>query len=196
MTENIGIALLIATVCTAILLVAFFVIGLPLIRKLGEKASKLCWPDDSQFKLLPEYSVAEARVKQGRFAEAVVEYRKVIAQFPEDVYPHLRIAELALEKLNDTGLAEAELLTAKAKAAGEDTMALTADRLADFYQHVRQDHRRAVEALESVRQKLPDSKHAARAGERIETLKAFMAGHKLEPPPAKVGVRPSRYRMQ
>ncbi len=37
----------------------------------------------------------------GKYQEAVDEYRKVIAEYPEDIYPHLRIAEMAVKNLND-----------------------------------------------------------------------------------------------
>ena len=73
---------------------------------------------------MPEYSVAEARVNTGRYTEAIEEYRKVIGKHPDDMYPHLRIADIALKHLQDATTAEAELLAAFAKANGEDSAAL------------------------------------------------------------------------
>ena len=71
--------------------------------------------------------MAEARVNTGKYPEAIEEYRKVIAKHPDDMYPHLRIADIALKHLQDATTAEKELLAAFAKANGEDSAALAAD---------------------------------------------------------------------
>lgn len=176
--------------------VLFFVIGLPLIRRIGERSGKLFMPDDSQLRVMPEYSLAEARVNSGKYQEAVDEYRKVIAEHPDDIYPHLRIADLALAHLNDVKLAELELQSAFAKASGEVSTALAAGRLADLYQHTQHDVARALEVMKQLREKIPDTKRARLAEERIAALERLAAG---EPPPPvtpdKVSIRPSRYKM-
>ena len=144
---------------------------------------------------MPEYSVAEARVKEGKYQEAIDEYRKVIVEHPDDVYPHLRIADLALTHLKDTKLAELELLSAVAKAQGEDTTAIAAGRLADFYQFTLQQPRRALEVMKQLREKIPGTKQAQRAEERIATLERLASGAPPPPPPVKMAPRPSRYKM-
>lgn len=179
--------LVIAALVYAVIL--FLLFGIPLIRRAGEAASGLYLPDDSHFRIMPEYSVAEARVKQGKCAEAVEEYRKVIAQYPEDVYPHLRIAELALDHFHDSKLAELELLSAVAKAEGEDTSALAAGRLADFYQQVLHDSQRALEVMQRLKEKFAGSKTATLAAGRIEKLKMILAGLEVPKPPEKIAFR-------
>jgi len=125
-------------------------------------------------------------VKEGKYAEALDEYRKVIAEYPKDVYPHLRIADLALAYLNDVKLAETELRTAFGKATGPETTVNSAGRLADFYQFTLQQPQRALDAMEQLRERLPGTKHALLAEERIRTLHELVAG--CEPPktPAKI----------
>ncbi|HUI07741.1 MAG TPA: hypothetical protein VL486_12130 [Verrucomicrobiae bacterium] len=174
----------------------FLLFGLPLIRRAGDRVSKLFWPDDSHFRIVPEYSRAEARAKEGRYPEAVDEYRQVIAEHPDDIYPHLRIAELALDHLHDVKLAELELRSAVAKATGPDSTALAANRLADLYQHALHDPARALEVVKQLRERLPGTKQARLAEERIVLLDKLARGA-VSPPqvPDKISLRPSRYKM-
>lgn len=148
----------------------FLLFGQPFIVRVAAQFERLFWPADSDLRIVPEYSVAEARVKQGRYEEAVEEYRKVIVLHPTDVYAHVRIADLAIDKLHDLKLAEAELLSAVSKAESGDTVAITAHRLADLYEHLLHDHQRALDALRVIPQKLPTTKHAKAAEQRIKSL--------------------------
>jgi tetratricopeptide (TPR) repeat protein len=151
---------------------------------------------DDNFRIVPEYSTAEARVKKGRYQEAIDEYRNVIAEYPDDIYPHLRIAELAVKHLNDLKLAELELLLAFGKAKGVDSTALAAGRLADFYQHELQDPARALDVMKQLREKIPGTKQAKLAEERITVLKSIAHdGVPLPKPPDKIANRPSRFKM-
>ncbi len=188
---NPGLAfeIIIALLLYALLLLALF--GCSLINKVAGRFAGIYWPDDSNFRIMPEYSLAEARVKEGRYVEAVEEYRVVIAQYPSDIYAHLRIAELAVDHLHDPGLAELELLSAVAKAPGGDSAVVAAGRLADFYQQTLHDPRRAREVMQQLRKDLADSKHAPRIDERIQTLDKMIAGYTVPPPPAKISVRPA-----
>jgi tetratricopeptide (TPR) repeat protein len=169
----------------------FLLFGRSLINRVAGSFSGLYSPSDENFRVRPEYSVAEARVKQGRYAEAVDEYRKVIAQYPEDVYSHLRIATLAVDHLNDLKLAELELLSAFAKATGDDPIVLAGGRLADLYQLTLKQPQRAVEVLEQLREKLPGTKHAAMAEQRIRALRELPVGSVPPTPPAKIAYRPA-----
>jgi len=174
----------------------FLLFGRSVISKVSDQFIRLYWPGDEQFRVLPEYSLAEARVRQGQYKLAVEEFRKVIAQYPEDVYPHLRIAEFAVEHLHDLKLAELELLSAVSKAEGKDTSALAAGRLADLYQFALQDPARALAVMKQLREKLPGTKQARLAEERITVLEKFLQGTAQPPkPPDKIAPRPSRYKM-
>ena len=175
----------------------FYLFGWPMIQRVGERiGNSLYMPSDDNFQIMPEYSVAEARAQAGKYQEAVDEYRKVIAEHPDDIYPHLRIAEFALNELNDVKLAELELLSAIAKAKGSDSTALAAGRLADFYQVTLHDPARALEVMKQLREKIPGTKQARLAEERISALEGTVAGTaRVLTIPDKIAPRPSRYKM-
>ena len=177
-------------------LVLSLLVGRFLLKLLGERAGKLFSPGDSHFRVVPEYSLAEARANEGKYREAVDEYRKVAAKHPDDIYPHLRIAELALDHLDDLKLAGRELTTAFRKAAGPDSMALAANRLADLYQNTWHDPSRALEVMRQLHEKIPDTNQAKLVEERIAVLEKMARGEAVPPPvPGKIPIRPSRYRM-
>jgi tetratricopeptide (TPR) repeat protein len=176
--------------------ILFYLFGWPFIQHVGEQVGTLYTGRDENFRIVPEYSTAEARASVGKYEEAIDEYRKVIAEYPEDVYPHLRIAEIAVENLNDVKLAELELLSAIGKATGEDSTALAAGRLADLYQLTLQDPARALEVMKQLREKIPGTKQARLAEERITILEGIVHGGVVLPkPPDKIAHRPSRYKM-
>jgi len=88
-------------------------------------------------------------------------------------------------------------LSALGKAEGEVSIALAAGRLADFYQHTRQDPARALEVMKQVREKIPGTKRADRVEERIAVLERIVQTGGVPPPktPDKIASRPSRYKM-
>jgi tetratricopeptide (TPR) repeat protein len=186
-----------ALLIVALSIVVYFMIGHPLVRKLaGGFANSLYWPSDDKFRIIPEYSRAESRVKQGRISEAIVEYQNIIEQHPNDVYPHLRIAELAIDKLKDLQMAERELQSAFAKATGNDTMALVAGRLADLYQFELHDSTRALEVMKRLCERLPGTKQSRLAEARITIL--LTSGNDTVLPaqlPKKIALRPSRFKL-
>jgi tetratricopeptide (TPR) repeat protein len=177
-------------------IVLFFLFGSSFMGVVSRRFENLYMGRDEDFRIMPEYSVAEARAAVGKYQEAVDEYRKVIAEYPEDIYPHLRIAEMAVKQLNDVKLAELELLSAIGKAKGEDSTALAAGRLADFYQHTLQDPARALEVMKQLREKIPDAKQAKLAEERIVVLEGIVHdGVPLPKSPEKLASRPSRFKL-
>ena len=186
--EILGIALVFGAVL-------FLLIGIPLLQQLGEKTTHLFMPTDENFPVVPQYSVAEARVKEGKYQEAVEEYRKVIVEHPDDVYPHIRISELAVEHMHDLKLAETELLAGQAKAVQEDAVALIAHKLADLYQHQFHDPQRGLDVLLGVHGKLTNAKHVKRTGERIESMQQSVESNQLPQSPKNIQLRKSRYRM-
>jgi hypothetical protein len=175
-------------------LILFALFGFSMIRRFAERFGALYEPGDEHFRIRPEYSTAEARVKVGRYEQAIEEFRKVIALHPGDIYAHLRIAQLAVEQLNDPGLAEMELTSAVAKASTEDSIVMAHHRLADFYEHTRHDGARAIAVMRQLQARLPATKHRLGAQQRIDSLGRASSG----PPPAapsKIAMRPSRYKI-
>jgi hypothetical protein len=103
---------------------------------------------------------------------------------------------VVLDHLNDNNLAEAELLSALGKAKGEVSIALAVGRLADFYQLTLNDPARALEVMKQVREKIPGTRRAKLAEERIAVLEGIVhGGASLPKTPDKIAARPSRYKM-
>lgn len=193
---DIGSAFFVAALLALYGIVLFLLFGSSLMGAVSRRFENLYMGRDDDFPIVPEYSIAEARVKKGKYQEAVDEYRKVIAEHPDDIYPHLRIADLAVNHLKDVKLAELELMSALGKASGEDSTALAAGRLADLYQHTLQDPARALEVMKQLREKIPGSKQAGLAEERIAVLEGVVhGGVPLPKAPDKIASRPSRYKM-
>lgn len=191
-----GVSLLLPIVAIPYGLLLWVLFGIPFIRRVGEAAAALYTGDDTQILIMPEYSVAEARAGVGKYQEAIDEYRKVILEYPDDIYPHLRIAEFAAKHLNDLKLAELELLSALGKAKGADSTALAAGRLADFYQITLQDPARALDVMIQLRERIPGTKQARLAEQRITVLESIANdGVPLPKPPDKITNRPSRFKL-
>src|SRR5262249_16367951 len=56
--------------------ILFVIVGLPMLENLGDRIGGLFMPSDDSVELRPDFSIAEARVKQGRYEEAIAEFRK------------------------------------------------------------------------------------------------------------------------
>jgi tetratricopeptide (TPR) repeat protein len=169
-SQNMGGAFVVGALLLILGIVSGLVLGRPIRHWVGKKFAEFYVPDDKHFRIVPEYSVAEARVKQGRYVEAIAEYRKVIAQHPHDVYAHVQIAQLALDKLNDAAVAETELQAAFTKATHEDAIALSGHRLVDLYQHTLRRPHQALGILYQIRDRCPGGKIARLAEERIKVI--------------------------
>jgi outer membrane protein assembly factor BamD (BamD/ComL family) len=177
-------------------IVAFFIFGLPVLHMIGRKSAGLFMPSDTDIRIDPEYSLAEARVNEGKYQEAVDEYRKIIVEHPTDIYPHLRVADLMLKHFNDAKTAELELLSAFTKANGEYTTTLAAGRLSDLYQLALHDPARALEVMKQLCERIPGTKQAKLAEERIAILEEIIQhGEPLPKPPEKLASRPSRFKL-
>src|ERR1022692_1798531 len=56
----------------------FGLFGWPMIQHVGERVGSIYTGRDENFRIVPEYSIAEARVNAGKYVEAIDEYREVI----------------------------------------------------------------------------------------------------------------------
>jgi predicted negative regulator of RcsB-dependent stress response len=176
--------------------VLFYLFGWPMIQHVVDRFGTLYTGSNENFRIAPEYSVAEARAQAGKYQEAIDEYRQVILKYPDDMYPHLRIADIALKHLQDVNTAELDLMTALAKASGADSSSLAAGRLADLYQLTLHNPGRALDVMKQLREKIPGTKQANLAEERIAILeKIVIQGEPVPEPPQKIAHKPSRYKM-
>lgn len=151
--------------------IVMMVIWLPsILSRVADLVAGLFWPSDKNFRIRPEYGVAEARAAQGRWEESIAAFRADIVKFPEESFPHIRIAEILVDRFKDRQGAIAELVTALSKAKSEDSYCLVARRLIDLYLTDRADHEKAHDLLRDIQARYPDTKHAKAAAEMARRL--------------------------
>lgn len=153
----------------------FALLGLHTVQRFADRFAQLGLASDDQLQVRPQYSIAEARVAQGRYAEAIAEYRRVIEQHPSEPYPHIRIAELLHDKLRQPDAAIAELRLALPKTETDDAFSLVANRLADWLLEHHHDIPGAEAILREIELRYPESRHARAARERRERIAAAVA---------------------
>lgn len=148
-----------------------YILGLPAMAWVVEKVvGGLYTPADSQFRIRPEHSIAEGHAAAGRYREAIEQFRRDIEKFPDEVTPHVRIADIAVERLGDVETAIAELRAGLPKTTSGDGFALVSHRLAEVLVQYRRDTASAIEVLREIERRYPHSKHALGARNRIERL--------------------------
>jgi tetratricopeptide (TPR) repeat protein len=121
----------------------------------------------------PMYSYAEARRRKGLPAEAIVEVRKVLAEFPADFTGVLLLANIQAEDLKDLPAAEAtmEAYLAQPKLSPAAVSAAL-QNLADLRWRCGAGAAAAAEALTRITTAYPDTSHAHAALQRIAHLEA------------------------
>jgi tetratricopeptide (TPR) repeat protein len=119
----------------------------------------------------PAYSVAQARQKQGKYLEAVVEIRKQLDRFPTDVEGQMLLAQIQAENLKDMQAAQATIERFCAQPGhAPANIAFALYSLADWHLQVTQDVESARAALKQIEEVLPDSEFALGAAQRIAHL--------------------------
>ena len=121
--------------------------------------------------LKPFYSIAEARRKQGKYLEAVVEIRKQLDRFPGDMRGAMLLAGIQAENLSDLPSAEITLnqfCRQPGQAPGQVAAAL--NQLADWHLKLAQDADAARADLEQIITRFPDTELAVLAAQRIAHL--------------------------
>jgi hypothetical protein len=120
-------------------------VGRPFVSWVGEFfATGLFFPEVSG-KLEPQYSIPEARVKQGLYTEAIEEFRKYVELYPEEVTPHMRIADLQLKYFENPTEAIREISLAIPKAKTAESFAFVYFRMAELYWHEQKNGYAALE---------------------------------------------------
>jgi tetratricopeptide (TPR) repeat protein len=148
-------------------------------RAFGERASNfLLNPffgaidgSDQPGKPQPLYSVAEARRKQGRYAEAREHLLGQLEQFPEDFRVQMMLAEIEAQDFGDVASAETviqRLIAQKAQPPGSIVGALST--LADWHLKYGRDSEAAGRCFEQIAELYPGSEWAVRAAQRIAHL--------------------------
>lgn len=145
-------------------------LGLPFVDWIGEKAGSILYPSNAGFEVKPQYSIAEAREREGHYAEAIEVYRGYKTRYPGEVTPYFRIADLQSEKLGKPRAAIAELRDVLTKARGVEVCAHANFRLAELYMERLHDVGAALDCLREVQRRFPGTRQAADALTRAGRL--------------------------
>lgn len=113
---------------------------------------------------------AVAKMASGDYEGAIVEFKKMIAEKPDDPYPISEISKIYTDKLQQPDNAIVFLQGhLEAKAWSEDNAAFLMFRMIDIYFHQKAwEH--AKDILEQVAGNFPGTRHSANARHKINEL--------------------------
>ncbi len=144
--------------------------GPPLAGLFGSLVVGLYSPSADSCIVYREYSIAEARVKQGLYVEAVDAYEAYKAEDPSQLTPYLRIAELQVAHFENYPAAVAQLRSALAFAQSCEAFTLIQCRLADLLVKSNYDPRAALDGLHEVQRRYPGTSQAKLAEEKAKRI--------------------------
>jgi outer membrane protein assembly factor BamD (BamD/ComL family) len=139
----------------------------------------------------PHYSVAETRIKQGRYREAIYEIQNELEKFPTDVTGHMKLAEVQAKYLDDLPAAQTTLerfINQPGHPPAHIAYALNA--IADWQLKLH-DVDAARATLERLAALLPNTEQANLAAQRLAHLASkeqLLASHEHRP----MTLRPGR----
>jgi outer membrane protein assembly factor BamD (BamD/ComL family) len=131
---------------------------------------------------------------KGKFPEAVVEIRKQLNRFPNDMEGAMLLAGIQAEDLKDLPGAEITLRNfCDSHGAPPKQAAAALTQLADWHLKLAQDADAARVALEKIIARFPDTELSLQAAQRIAHLggaeKIFLAAHDRQPVAVPQGVK-------
>ncbi len=121
-------------------------------------------------KVTKEYSLIKALTVQGRYEKAIEEYKKELDNDPMNHDLILEIAQIYHENLKNFDLAAEYYNKALDFITDSNTWVFVKNRLADIYISNLNSKDKAYIVLNDIITKLPDTKHARQAGDRITNL--------------------------
>ena len=121
-------------------------------------------------KVRKEYSHIKALTIQGYYDKAVEEYKKELDNDPMNHDLMFEIAQIYHENLKNFDLAIEYYNKALALITDDNTWVFVKNRLADIYLNNLNDKDKAAIVLNDIITKLPDTKYAWQAGDRIKNL--------------------------
>jgi tetratricopeptide (TPR) repeat protein len=84
----------------ALLIIAGMIVAFPLAELFARPLTAFYFPTEGA-KPTGNCSIPEARVKQGRYEEAMQEYEKITTAHPQEVRAHIGMVEIAFRYLHD-----------------------------------------------------------------------------------------------
>jgi len=153
--------------------IAALFIAPPLARLLSERLMGSLFGERG-ITLTKEYSRAKSLVAQGKFEEAIEEYRRGLEKEPDSVMLRLEIAEVYSGEMKDYRGAIAELQDCLNLRLGATQGASILNRMADIYETNLGDAVAAMAALRRIQETWPGTKLADRARERLRAMEGEM----------------------
>ena len=145
----------------------------PLARLFSEKAIATLF-GEKVARISRDYSRARSLAAQGKFEEAIEEYRREVEKDPENVMLRLEIAEIYSSEMKEYSRAVSELEECLKVNLGPTQGASVLNRMADIYDTNLGEPEAALAALRTIQEKWPGTKLAARAQERIRIIEEAM----------------------
>ncbi len=125
---------------------------------------------DRGAKITREYSRARSLAAQGKYEEAIREFRSGLEDDPDNVLLRMEIAEIYSVEMKDFRQAICELEACLHLPLGETQGASILNRIADIYETNLGDIEAALAALRRITETWPGTKLAWRAQQRIEGI--------------------------
>jgi tetratricopeptide (TPR) repeat protein len=127
-------------------------------------------------KVKREYSKARSLAAQGRFEEAIEEYRRGREEEPNNLTLRLDIAEIYGSEMKDYPQAIQELEECLKFKPGPAQGASILNRIADIYENNLANTRGARGALQRIQDLYPGTKQALQAGDRVAAMEESQPG--------------------
>ena len=129
--------------------------------------------DGGNMEIVPQplYSIAIAKRKAGKFQESIMEIRKQLEQFPNDVNGQIMLAEIQAENLRDLQAADLTIQRfCHQPGHAPENIAIALNSMADWQLKYAQDTEAARRCLEQIVEMLPDTQLSQLALQRIAHL--------------------------
>jgi tetratricopeptide (TPR) repeat protein len=146
-----------------------FVVLKWVLPAMGDKIGETFY--SSSEKLGPDRNAkAMSLITQGKYEDAIAEFRRLAAENPSDRFPIVEIAKLQQDKLGDVDAAMGTYLSALEGEWAEDDAAFFLLRLAEMHYSNKHDNAAAKELLNEVIQRFPGSRHAGNATHKLREI--------------------------
>lgn len=167
--------------------------AISIIPSIGETIGNFFFNPNQQIEKNP-HSSAMAKIAQGDYEGAIEEYKKNLAENPDDMHALSEIIHMYCDKLHDHDAAERFLEEALQQEWPPEQGAFIAARLVDVYWNHKRDASRARHVLQQIVETMPDTRHSANAAHRLLEIERTLADEAagIAHPPVQTGLPPGR----
>jgi hypothetical protein len=164
--------------------IGILILGLPLAIVIGYFARTwlanqfmgLLVPDDNDYRVEPQYSIAKARIAAGRFEDAIQEYRNAMSLYPNDLNVHFHIAEVYVNHLHEPLDALQELDFGQRRTRDPERKADFVSRKAEIHLLNRRDPGNAALEIENFLAQHPKAKASILLNEKLKQIRETLEG--------------------